>query len=311
MPVRSSNSPPDIEIKFASLPVDRSAFRVGRLRYTSSFLTRSGDPALQVWELDNPEGWLMRYREDGVEFCLDRELKTVWAVWPKGCSFEITLGYLVGPIFGLLLRLRGAVCLHASAVSIEDRAIVFVGSEGAGKSTTAAAFAQQGFSVLSDDIVALIEREQQFHVVPACTRLNLWPESVKLLYGSPEALPQILSDCEKRYLKLGEGGKTRFEQRALPIGVIYVLENSPPNSAKSVGPISQQAAIMALVTNSYATNFLDAQQRAAEFSVLSRLVAAAPVRQINVRRGAIGPQELCTVIQQDLAILSQASSIDR
>jgi hypothetical protein len=267
---------------------------------------------LQVWELDNPEGWLMRYKEDGVEFCLDRELKTVWAVWPKGCSFEITLGYLVGPILGLLLRLRGAVCLHASAVSIGDRAIVFLGSEGAGKSTTAAVFARQGFSVLSDDIVALVERERQFHVVAAYTRINLWPESVKLLYGSPEALPRILPDCEKRYLRLGEGGETRFEERVLPIGVIYVLENSPPNSAKSVESISQQAAMMTLVTNTYATNFLDAQQRAAEFAVLSRLVSAVPIRQINVRRGAIGPQELCTVIQQDLAsILSPASSIDR
>src|ERR1700730_12146581 len=57
--------------------------------------------------------------------------------WPGNSSLENALSYLFGPIIGLLLLLRGAVCLHASAVSIGDRAIVFVGSEGAGESTSA------------------------------------------------------------------------------------------------------------------------------------------------------------------------------
>jgi hypothetical protein len=255
-----------------------------------------------VWELEKAELWQMRY-SDGVEFWLDRDLRTVWADWPKSCSLEITLTYLVGPIFGLLLRLRGAVCLHASAVSIRDRAIVFVGSEGAGKSTTAAAFARQRFPVLSDDIVALVEREQQFHVLPAYTRINLWPDSVKLLYGSPDALPQVMPDWDKRCLKLGVDGEARFEERTLPIGAIYVLGNSTAKSAEVVESISQRTAMMTLVTNTYATNFLDAKQRAEEFAVLGRLVSAVPVRKVNAKRGALNVDELCEVIQQDFSSL--------
>jgi hypothetical protein len=301
-PVCSSNASPDIELKLASSPVCESAISARMLRYTSPYLSEAGEPALQVWELEKAELWHMRY-SDGVEFWLDRELGTIWANWPKSCSLEITLTYLVGPIFGLLLRLRGTVCLHASAVGIGDRAIVFVGAEGAGKSTTAAAFARQGFPVLSDDIVALVEREQQFHVLPAYTRINLWPDSVKLLYGSPDALPQIMPDWDKRCLKLGEDGGARFEERVLPIGAIYVLGDSTPNSAESVECISQKTAMMSLVTNTYATKFLDAKQRAEEFSVLGRLVTAVPVRKINGERGVLRVEELCEVIQRDFGSL--------
>jgi hypothetical protein len=307
MPVSSNNPFHDVEIKLGALPPSISIHDNRKLRYASTFLTQAGEPALQIWDEQDGEFLSVRY-SDGVEFWLDRGFRMLWAQWPANSSLENTLSYLVGPIMGLLLRLRGATCLHASAVSIRDRAIVFVGSEGAGKSTTAAAFAEQGFPVLTDDIAALVEREQQFHVLPAYKRINLWPDSVKLLYGSPEALPQITAEWEKRCLRLGEDGKTQFEERALPLGAIYALGNWTPNSAESIESISLKTAMMTLVANTYATNFLDAKQRAEEFVVLSRLAAAVPVRQINVRRETVGPHELCNVIRQDFASITLPES---
>jgi hypothetical protein len=298
VPISSNNALHDVEIKLGALPSGTSIHQGRKLRYASAFLTQAGEPALQIWDVQDGEFLLVRY-SDEVEFWLDRGCRTLWAHWPGSSSLESALSYLLGPIMGLVLRLRGAVCLHASAVSMEDRSVVFVGSEGAGKSTTAAAFAKQGFSVLSDDIVALVEREQQFHALPAYRRINLWPNSVELLYGSPDALPQILPDWEKRCLKLGEEGETRFEERALPIGAIYVLGDSTLSSAESVESISQKTAMMTLVTNTYATNFLDAKQRAEEFAVLSRLVTAVPVRKVNAKRGTLRVDELCDVIQRD------------
>jgi hypothetical protein len=291
-----------VDIKLGLLPPDISKHDSRKLRYTSTLLTQAGQPGLQIGDVRHGEFLFVQY-SDGVEFWFDHGLRTLWAQWPNNSPVENVAAYLVGPIMGLLLRLRGTVCLHASAVGIEERAIVFVGPEGAGKSTTAAAFARQGFAVLSDDIVALAEREQEFCVLPAYRRINLWPDSVKLLYGSPEALPQILPDWEKRCLKLGEDGKTRFEERALPIGAIYILGDSKPNLAESVEAISQKTAMMTLVTNTYATNILDAKQRAEEFAVLGRLVSAVPVRMINGQRGTLRVDELCDVIQRDFISL--------
>ena len=285
-------------INLGSLPTRDSSNSEDKLRYASSYLSEAGEPALRVWEVDNGAFLRMSY-SDGTEFWLDRSLGTLWADWSDGSSLESTLSYLLGPVLGLLLRLRGVICLHASAVAINDRSVVFVGSEGAGKSTTAAAFARQGFAVLSDDIAALIEQQHIFQVLPAYPRINLWPDSVKILYGSANALPPIMTDWDKRGLTLGQEGALQFEERPLPIGAIYIFGDTTAESESCVELISQKTALLMLVANTYAANFLDARQRAEEFAVLSRLVSAIPIRKINPRRDVLHVEELCDVIRQD------------
>ena len=86
-------------------------------------------------------GRYFRFRYgDGTEFVIDRPGSRVWATWPEPWTVEDAATYLLGPILGFVLRLRGVVCLHASAVAVGDRAVVLLGPSGAGKSTTAAAF---------------------------------------------------------------------------------------------------------------------------------------------------------------------------
>jgi hypothetical protein len=65
---------------------------------------------------------------------------------------------------------------------------------------------------------------------------------------------------------------------------------------------------MMLVGNSYATNFLDAKQRAEEFEVLSRVVASVPVRKINRGGEAAGIEKFCAAIQQNFASIDSPSN---
>jgi len=87
--------------------------------------------------------------EDGTEFFVNRSGTEIWATWPDSLTLEDTATYLLGPIFSIVLRLRGTISLHASAVRIGDVAVAFIGPQGAGKSTTAAFFATAGHSVLT------------------------------------------------------------------------------------------------------------------------------------------------------------------
>jgi hypothetical protein len=296
----SSIDSPDVQVKLGTLPESNSSNGGLKLRYSSPSSYQTGEPDVQIWDVHNGEFLRVLYR-DGVEFWLDRHFTTLWAYWPTGSSLQDTLSYLVGPILGLLLRLRGIVCLHASSVSINDRAVVFLGSEGAGKSTTAAALAQRGYAVLSDDIVALVEGRHEFQTLPAYPRVNLWPDSVSLLYGSPDALPVVSLGWDKRCLNLGEAEGTKFEERPLPLGAIYVLGESAGGSEKGVEVVSQKTALMMLVANTYASNFLDATQRAAEFEILSRVVATVPVRKIVRGKSIAEVEPFCAAIQRDFA----------
>src|SRR5215469_301127 len=60
----------------------------------------------------------------------------VRARWAAASTFEDAVTYLLGPVLGFVLRLRGRTCLHASAVAVGGQAIALAGSSGAGKSTT-------------------------------------------------------------------------------------------------------------------------------------------------------------------------------
>ena len=134
--------------------------------------------------------------------------------WPDSSTLEDAATYLLGPVLGFVLRLRGITCLHASAVAVGDRAIALMGPANAGKSTTAAGFSRMGFPVLADDIVALSEPDEILRVQPAYPQLRLWPESAAFLYGSADALPRLTPTWDKRALDLTQNG-CRFQCAAI------------------------------------------------------------------------------------------------
>lgn len=236
---------------------------------------------------------------DGARFAVERHGHEVWADWPEDYTLEDTCTYLVGPVMGFVLRLRGTLCLHASAVAIGDRAIAVVGPPGAGKSTTAAAFACLGFPVLSDDIVALAERNGQFLVQPGYPRVNLWPDSVCKLFGSENALPRITPTWNKHYLPLSENGH-RFAASPLPLGATYVLDGQGGDlSAPIVEEVSGEKAFMALVANTYGNYLLDQNMRRTEFDVLSRAVPVIPIRRIRLPENPSAIFGLCQAIACD------------
>lgn len=260
------------------------------LSHTSPFQDDLGEPVVRAWNIDQGAFFHLVY-SDGPEFWLDRERKRVWALWPDTSSLEDAACYLLGPVLGVLLRYRGVTCLHASAIAVNDCAVAFVGPAGIGKSTTAAALAQRGYAVLSDDIVALEEKQGVFYVQPAYPHVCLWPESVKLIYGSADALPRFIPNWEKRRMTL-EGDEIRFEKRALPLGGVYILDERSVTTP-FMEPLTTQGAFVSLVANTYATDFLDREMRAKEFGVLSRLVSSVPIHRLYARQEPLPLNGFC------------------
>jgi hypothetical protein len=154
----------DLEIWLQSRPPWLATLLGGQeqLRFIGLSQEIDGEPLFQVW-LGKEAGHLRLRYNDATEFVLDQRGSRVWATWPDTSTLEDTATYLLGPVLGLVLHLRGIPCLHASSVAIGDRAIALLGGAGAGKSTTAAAFAQRGFPVLTDDIVALSRQAESLH----------------------------------------------------------------------------------------------------------------------------------------------------
>jgi hypothetical protein len=248
------------------------------IRYVSRERHEDGTPQLAVWT-GSTGAHRFRYR-DGTEFLINEHATRVVVHWVDPLTSEDAVVYLLGPVLGFVIRLRGIVPLHASAVMIRSGAVAFVGEAGAGKSTTAGAFAALGYRVLSDDLLPLPEKDGRILAHPSYPRLSVWPDSAAALFGSEDELPPLTPTYDKRYLDLQSG--QQFQDSPLPLTAIYVLgsrERAP--SGVMVRSLRPQAALMALVSNTYGNYLLDAPMRAMEFDVLSRIAQDVPVRHVT------------------------------
>jgi len=291
---------PSVGIHLAMFPDDLEQFPnlAEDLWYVTEDQDQIGTSALKIWKTSSGRFLRLEYF-DGTKFWLDIQGRHIWATWPDNLTLEDTSTYLLGPVLGLLLRLRGVTCLHASAVSFGNYAVAFIGSEGAGKSTIAAALAQQGCAIITDDVVALAEADGVFYVHPAYPYVCLWPESVESIYGSADALPRFSPSYDKRCLSLARQG-LRFETRTLPLKAIYILSERRPDPAPVIEPLAAQSAILALVANTFATNVLDRTMRAEEFKTLGRLVPRTRIRKVFPHQDASRLPDLCRAIREDV-----------
>lgn len=119
---------------------------------------------------------------------------------------------LLGTCLGALLFQRGVLPLHGSAVEIDGKAYAFVGESGAGKSTLAAAFVRRGYSMITDDVVAVSMSEGIPYVAPAYPQQKLWLESLNGFGMSSD-----------RYLPL----MSRATKFAVPVPHLYAAEPLP------------------------------------------------------------------------------------
>lgn len=295
----SSLPPVAIEVMFAQMPVQlRGSFEEAKVWRVSQELDEHDQPSCVIYELKGGEFFRLRYA-DGTEFVFNRQCTQIWATWPDSLTLEDTAIYLLGPVLGILLYLRGITCLHASAVEIDGAAVAMVGDSGAGKSTTAAAFAHLGYRVLSDDVVTLNEQGNEFIVHPAYPYIRLWPSSVELLYGKPDALPLLTPTWDKHCLHLIDRGH-KFSAEPLPLDAIYLLgDRSSSPSAPYIEAVPPNESLINLVANTYANRVLDKQGRAREFELLGRLRNRLPVRRVIPHEDPKHLFKLCQVIAED------------
>jgi len=282
----------DLRISFGSLPAWLHAAQ-GEACYVADYNRECGEPALRVFRVLDGKYYRFYYA-DQTPFVVDRSGSEVWAEWSVPLTLEDTATYLLGPVLGFVMLLRGIVCLHASAIAIGNEAIALLGPAGSGKSTTAAAFAERGCSVLAEDVVTLDDRHGEFLVRPGYPCIRLWPPAVKALYGSETHLPKLTPNWDKCYLELSHG----FQTQPLRLAAIYLLGERQDDGAV-IETVDRAKGLMSLVANTYATKLMDKQMRAREFELLTRVLSNVRLRRVIPRNDPARLPELCTRILTD------------
>jgi hypothetical protein len=300
-PTQTDCQEAEVSLHFGSFPAQERPANE-ELFFTSSIRSENGEPMQRIWKM--AEGALLRIDyADGTQFWLDRSGREVWSRWSGNSSFEDAVSYLLGPILGYVLRLRGIPCLHASAVRCGARAAVFVGPGGAGKSTLAAAMALRGHEVVSEDVVALRECGGLFYVVSGYPYVGLWPDSVRALYGQERDFAAFSGNFPKR-LVCSDSSGLRFSAETVALDSLFLLEErSSAAAAPLVESIDRREAFMWLVANTYANLLLDGEMRAQEFAFLGRLLNAVPVKRLRAHGDLSRIGALCELIENEVAPL--------
>ena len=168
----------------------------------------------------------------------------------SGVEDRVIRLFLLGAALGLLLHQRGLLTLHASAVAINDGAVLFLGNSGQGKSTLAATLNTLGYPLVADDVVAIDMCGTDGPVVlPAYPQLKLWPDAATAIGNDPSALPLLHPDLTKRW----QPAAGDFSLAPLPLRHIYALYDADEIAVEQLHP---REAFAETVAFAYAVGLL-------------------------------------------------------
>lgn len=202
-----------------------------------------------TWEIA-PGHFLLRI--DGIARFLLREGRQITCDLDFGATAEDAAVFLLGTAFGILLHQRRQTVLHASAVRVGHKAVLFCGASGAGKSTIAAALGQRGYPLLNDDVCAISIHEAVPMVHPDGRKLKLWAEAVKELDLAARRGAAVRNKLAKYYVE-----PEHVFNDAVPIGAIYALQEArPPEVAGIVQPNVVDGALI-IQRNAYRPLLVD------------------------------------------------------
>ena len=173
--------------------------------------------APQDWRLElEGIGW---FRATGGE-------RLEWQRWDDSVSDRDIRTFAVTSGLGALAIQRGALVLHGTALERDGEAILLLGHPAAGKSTLAWCLLQDGWRLLSSELVVL---GSDGMVQPGMHQLKLWHDAAMALELNWAQLPAVRKGL-KRYALVAE--ELTCMPQPTPLRLIYALNRAKEDSGK-------------------------------------------------------------------------------
>ncbi|MDB2282651.1 hypothetical protein PM030_12290 [Halorubrum ezzemoulense] len=255
--VEGSTGSPDVEIRRGTVdPVSESVEGTAGRRITAT-----------------PDSVRLTYDSVGSFLVEDGKQITCDPLGEPASKREFFCRLIENELLGLILYQRDHLVLHASAVSIDGKAAIFLGPRGAGKSTTAAAFNKEGYDIIEDDVVAIRFDDSVPTVVPGVPQLRLKSDAAAALNLKETTTPSEEQWYEKRMLRIED------VPDPAQLGGCYLLMDGEQCALE---PMAGSEQILNLISRTYARGLLsDTKQSAANFNQCSRLSKVVPVQKLK------------------------------
>ncbi len=256
------------------------------------------------------------YADHHVQFDISPGGARVVVSWTAAVPLSYVSTLLFSTVMGYLLHRHGRLVIHGSVVAWRDRAFLFAGIRGAGKSTTVSALMQRGCRGVSDDVAALTRLPECWAVFPGLSGVRLTPEAQAVLAIPAKAATPLWSRSpqlagvdyqrleEKAVVSLGEPASLGSAGAPLPLAGIFLL---PPRSDALVEPrvtaLPAAAAVPQLAGQLLTPAWLDSTVDQERFLTLVDLARTTPVRIVDRPDALAALPELCDALLDAMAYL--------
>jgi hypothetical protein len=188
---------------------------------------------------------------DTATFCIEGGKKIIVSPMKGSDKDKIRL-YILGTCMGVLLMQRKVLTLHGSAIVIDGMAYAFIGESGAGKSTLAAAFIKEGFHLLSDDVIPVVQSKDSIpYVLPSYPQQKLWQESLDAFGMENKHFRPLF----ERETKFAIPVQDNFINEPLQLAGIFELVKTEKANV-SISPVKSLERFRTLFTHTYRSSLI-------------------------------------------------------
>ncbi|WP_410513569.1 aldolase [Paenibacillus sp. BR2-3] len=185
--------------------------------------------------------------------------------------------YILGSCMGILLMQRNIIPLHGSAIMLHDKAYALLGQSGAGKSTLASYLMDQGYRLISDDVIPIKLTDGGPLAIPGYPQQKLWEHSLQQLgLQSSNYRPLI-----RRETKFAVPVHNQFHTEPLPLAGVFELAVKSEGSV-TIAPIQGMERFHTLFHHTYQKRMIDRMGlRQWHFSTLAQFVNQLPMYRLS------------------------------
>jgi hypothetical protein len=212
----------------------------------------------------------------------------------SGTSLEEKRAFLLGMVMLQVLSLRGALCLHGSAVLAPGGAVALVGPSGAGKSTIAASLARAGCELLSDDMLPVRAIESGVEVLSSYPSVRLWDDSMRY-FGIDPTEERAAPRLDGKYVVAWSGEARPFA--AAPgrlVDLSLLARDGRPGVGERLEP--SPALALALLSNALAPQWISDRMQRERLATVTALAERVRIRTLVVSPSLDGVQPLAREI---------------
>ena len=232
------------------------------------------------------DGCMVLHFPDYASFIMDQKKMSIHCYPYENINISLIRHLLLDQVVPRFVSMCGAVVLHASAISVNGKCVIFIGKSGSGKSTLACSFHMHSMALLCDDCLQLCEKKNGLVCIPSYNGSRLWSDS---FYS-------LINDNTYGFKSIGNGGKKRLilspPQRgksSFPVSAIFLLNRQSDKNSRELNNIKVQIepfngsdAVIALIECAFMLDLTDRQYITKFFENISRLVRSdVPIYQLD------------------------------